>query len=216
MGLELRFPLTLGVLRASTIAGYIDQTTYGTVSITPGLEAEIPLTHDWAIRPFFAIGWGAELGPADAAAENQTALIYQAGLKSRYRLPGDIGTWALLGAVQYAGYNPDVGASADLLVVTGGLETRQRFGRLFHGVHPLFIEAHASYSYVTDLPRLRNGYAEPVGFDDFVEVGLAVSQGVVPFRVLGIPIERYGLAFQLGTDLEYRAIKLSFRSPFRM
>jgi len=225
IGLELRFPVTVGVLTGDTIADYIGQDVYGTVAITPGLEAEIEVVRDWRLRPYFAVGWGTELGPVSAPDpadpdapidENESALIYQAGLKSRYRLPVDHGTWALLGAVAYAGYTPSEGARGDLLLVTGGFETRQRLGSLMRGNHALFWELDATYSFVSDLARLRDGASPPVGIDDFVEVGLGVSQGVVPFRALRwIPIERLGLAFQLSTNLEYRAVKLSFRSPFR-
>jgi hypothetical protein len=214
-GLELRFPLTLGVLRPDSTSGYIDQETYGTVSLTPGLELEFPLTHDWLLRPFFAVGWGTELGPDDVSAIKHSALIYQAGLKSRYRLPTDLGTWAVLAGVQFAGYNPDVGDSSGLLVITGGLETRQRLFQMFIGPNPLFIEAHAIYNYVNDLNERGNRAPAPVGVDDFWEVGLSVSQGVVPFRILRIPIERIGIALQMGTNTDYRAIKLSFRSLFR-
>lgn len=225
IGLEVRFPLTLGVLTGDSIGDYIGQDVYGTVTFVPGLEAEVPVLRDWWLRPWFAVGWGTELGPVDAPSatdpdaipdENESAVIYQAGLKSRWRLPVDAGVWALLGAVEYAGYTPSEGPKADLLLVTGGFETRQRLGSLMNGNHALFFETHATYSYVTDLARLRDGSARPVGVDDFFEVGLAVSQGVVPFRVLRfIPIERFGLAFQMSTDTEYRAVKLSFRSPFR-
>lgn len=215
IGVELRAPLTLGVLQSGTVSGYTDQGTYGTVSIVPGLELEIPLTQDWLLRPYFAVGWGAELGPDDGSVVNQSALIYQAGLKSRYRLPTDLGTWAVLAAVQFAGYNPSTGDSSDLLVVTGGLETRQRFCQLFRGPNPLFIEAHATYNYVTDLSAVQRGTPTPTGVDDFFEVGLAISQGVIPFRIFRIPIERFGIAFQMSVDSNYRAIKLNFRSPFR-
>jgi hypothetical protein len=225
IGLELRFPVTLGVLTGDSIADYIDQDVYGTVAFTPGLEAEIEVLRDWWLRPYLAFGWGTELGPVEepdptdpttSSSQLTSALIYQVGLKSRVHVPIERGVWALLGAVEYAGYNPSHGASGDLLLVSGGFETRQRLGSLVRGSHALFWEGHALYSYVTDLDRLRNGPGEPVGIDDFVEVGLAVSQGAVPFRLFGlIPIERLGLAFQLSTDLEYRAIKLSFRSPFR-
>lgn len=149
IALELRFPVTIGVLTGDSIADYIDQDVYGTVAITPGLEAEIEVLRDWWLRPYVAIGWGTELGPvkepdpSDPTATDDglvSALIYQAGLKSRYRLPVDRGVWALLGAVEYAGYNPNRGASGDLLLVTGGFETRQRLGSLMRGNHALFWE----------------------------------------------------------------------------
>ncbi len=224
IGLELRFPVTLGVLTGDSIQDYIDQSVYGTIAFTPGIEAEIEVFRDLWLRPSFAMGWGTELGPDPVIDPNDpdppealsSALIYQVGLKSRYRLPIDRGVWSLLGFVQYAGYNPSEGPSADLLLVTGGFETRQRLGSLMRGNHALFWETHATYNYVSDLDRLRNGPGQPVGIDDFVEVGLAVSQGVVPFRLFGwLPIERVGIAFQLSTDLDYRAVKLNFRSPFR-
>ncbi len=217
VGVEVRLPLTLGIMQADTLGDFIDQESYGTVAFSPGVEVEIPVTRDWLLRPYVYFGGGWELGDADDnTSVVASALIYQTGLKSRYHLPIEVGNWGLLGAVQYAGYNPDAGASSDLLIVMGGLETRQRLGSLMNGNHALFIEGHATYSYVTDLAKLRNGANPPVGIDDFWEVGLGISQGVVPFRILRfIPIERFGVAFQLSTDTRYRAVKLSFRSPFR-
>jgi hypothetical protein len=225
IGLEVRAPLTVGLLRGNNIEDFVDQDVYGTVTITPGLEAEVPLAEWWLVRPFFSVGWGTELGPdrepdlTDPANpivyERGSALIYQAGFKTRFALPAEAGNWGLLGALRYAGYKPNDGRSADLLLIMGGVETRQRLGSYMNGNYALFVEAHASYSYVADLAELRKGEHRPIAVDDFWEVGLAVSQGVVPFRVFRIPIERFGLAFQMSTDREFRAVKLSFRSPFR-
>jgi hypothetical protein len=216
IGIELRFPLTLGVLQGNSFDDFVGQESLGTVSFVPGVELEIPVTQDWLLRPFASIGGGWELGEGSSnSSVVDSALIYSAGLKSRWHVPIDQGNWGVLSGVQYTGYDPRNGPSGDLLIVTGGLETRQRLFGLMRGNHALFIEAHGTYNYVSDLSKLREGEVRPLGIDDFWEAGLAVSQGVVPFRLFRIPIERVGIAFQLSTDREYRAVKLSFRSPFR-
>ena len=74
---------------------------FATVRFTPGVHVDIPVTEKWHLRPYVHAGWGTETKSTDSA------WIYYGGVRSRYRLGSGKADWALLNAVNYAGYNPD-------------------------------------------------------------------------------------------------------------
>ena len=103
LGLEIQYPLSLGLQKLDDVYDFIDFDNYNTVSFTPGVQVEIPVTEKWYLRPYVNLGWGTEVKSGDSA------WIYYGGLKSRYQLGGDESTWSLLNAINVAGYNPDYG-----------------------------------------------------------------------------------------------------------
>jgi hypothetical protein len=102
-GIELQFPLSFGVQKREALDDFFDFDNYATVSFTPGIQVEIPVTEKWYLRPYVNVGWGTETTTTDSA------WIYYGGIKSRYQLGSGKNNWSLLNAIHFAGYNPDFG-----------------------------------------------------------------------------------------------------------
>lgn len=83
IGFEIHYPLTLGIHNIDDLPGIIEPDNFGTITFTPGLELEIPLSQHWHLRPFINVGWGNELEM------NHSAWIYYSGIKSRFTFPAD-------------------------------------------------------------------------------------------------------------------------------
>jgi len=72
-----------------------------TFSILPGIEWELPLTQRWTIRPYLDAGYGREISGS------QSALLYDFGLKSRFRIARNHGVeFSLVNSLTSAGYRP--------------------------------------------------------------------------------------------------------------
>ena len=142
IGIELRVPVTFSVHQFDTdnLAAVLDVDNFGSVSVTPGIEVEVPITKRWSLKPLAYGGWGTELnGP-------QSAWIYWAGLKSRYRLGrGDLDL-SLVNSIEYIGYTPNEGSSNDAFPVMAGLEFRLPLGGAKLGCDQVYLDWHATYT----------------------------------------------------------------------
>jgi len=81
MGVEIRYPLTIGLHDVQDLGGIIDNDNFGTIAFAPGVELEIPINKRWYLRPFANIGWGRELE------KGESAWVFYTGIKSRYVFP---------------------------------------------------------------------------------------------------------------------------------
>jgi len=186
----------------------VDSDNFGTVSFTPGLELEIPVTQRWYLRSFANFGWGKELDSGD------TAWIYYAGLKSRYTIPTRSGDWAILNSVYYAGYNPNSGKSDDLAAMLLGVEFRQPLRNINLAGEAIDLHWHFTYSFLADDVRfgLPDGTFERV--NDQFEAGLAFSFRNRPFEFWFLKFDRLGLAYRFNSDGTFKAVTLNLRSWF--
>jgi quaternary ammonium compound-resistance protein SugE len=101
LGVEILYPLSIGLHNLDEIPDFIDFDNFGTISFTPGVQVEIPVTQKWYLRPYAHIGYGVETSTSDSA------WIYYGGLKSRYRLGSGRVDWSLLNGINFAGYKPE-------------------------------------------------------------------------------------------------------------
>ena len=67
LGVEIRYPLTIGLHDVEDLGGIIDNDNFGTIAFAPGVELEIPINARWYLRPFAHIGWGSELEKGESA-----------------------------------------------------------------------------------------------------------------------------------------------------
>ena len=207
-GIEFRLPLTLGLNQVDNLDGILDSTNFSTVSFTPGVEFVVPVNQEFQLRPYFNLGWGTEVGG------KESAWVYHAGIKARYALPARKVDWGVLGAIQYAGYTPNIGDSSDMLNVMIGLENRHQFGDYEFAGNQLFLEWHGTYSRLSDPATFRRRNNPDIEIHDILEAGVSISMGEIPFRIFGINFQRFGLSYQVSSDGNYRAIKFNLRSPF--
>jgi hypothetical protein len=190
-GLRLKLPVALGVYDYDfddVLSGDLPG-SLSTLSFLPGLEWELPLHRRWTVKPYFSAGVGKELGG------QESALLYDFGLKSRFRLGEDKGVeFALVTSLTAAGYRPRGGPTQPFGVLAVGLDLviptqRTLFGReAFVGLTP-------SYSY----------YFNKVAFAEFDDADnrlreqfeFAVSlMSRRPWTLKYFDIDRVGLAFR--------------------
>ena len=209
LGIEIRYPVTVGLHDIEDIGGIIENDNFATASFTPGVELEIPINERWYLRTLAHVGWGSDLR------NNDSAWIYYAGIKSRYVFPARKYQWTLLNALYYAGYTPDEGRSDHLAVAQIGAEFRQPLNKATIKGEPLDLHWTLMYSFLGNELHfnLPDGTFDPIG--DQIEVGLQMSLRNRPFKLWFLNIHRVGVGYQFSSDGQFTAITLSMNSWFR-
>lgn len=209
IGVEILYPLTFGLHKLDDIPDFIDYENYGSVSFTPGVQFEIPVNHQWALRPFAHIGGGYEKQSGDWAG------IWYGGLKSRYLL-GDSNRlrWSLLNSINYAGYKPQSKSRGRYGFVMAGLEFNHPLGDLQLGQEPLRLDWHVTYSYLFDKLNFYTSEGSTESIQDQWELGLALTTTSNRMKIWFMTFEHIGLSYQTSSNGHYKAISVNLRSPF--
>jgi hypothetical protein len=210
LGIEFRLPVSFGLHQFSVDAlpAIFDVDNFASASIVPGLEVEIPVSERWSLKPLAYLGWGSEIaGP-------QSAWIYWAGLKSRYRMSNGGLDWSIVNALKYLGYSPSDGPSSSAVPVMAGLEFQWPMqGGQLHG-RPVYLDGHATYTaYLDDLEFNLDGIVKTPIADEW-ELGLAVSQGKPGLTIWRLNLDRIGLAYRFSSSGDFRGVSLIFNSVF--
>jgi len=208
-GIEIKYPLTLGLhkLDFEDLPGNLHPSNFGTASFTPELELEVPITPRLYLRPSLSVGAGIEFETED------TAWIWEAGIKARYALSAARIEWSLLGGLDVAGHNAD-GASADSISsVLLGVEARQPLQREFWG-QAWDVHWRASYTFLDRELQFDNGDGSYRSIDDIFELEVALSPRGRPFRFWRWKPERLGLGIKFNPEGDFAAITLTSRSWF--
>ena len=208
IGFEIHYPVTIGFHNVDDLPGFIDPDNFGTISFTPGLELEIPITPRWYLRPVVHFGWGTELNNGDAA------WIYYAGIKSRYVFPMLSDNLSLLNSLYYAGYNPDIGQSNDLFSLLIGLELRQPLNKVRLKNEALDLHWNFAYSYLVEELAFTPPISSSTTLGDQFIAGLAVSLRERPFKLWFMKFDRIGLEYRFSSNGNFHAISLNMRSLF--
>jgi len=205
-GIELHYPVTLGFHNIDEVPGITDSDNFGTISITPGVEFEIPVSQTFYLRPYAHFGWGKNLE------DNDDAWIYYAGIKSRYTFSKGGLDWGLLGSLYYAGYNPDIGKSNDIAALLVGVEFAEQLNSKLVS-HDLDLRMHLTYSTLSQELEYFDEFGSR-GVDDIVEIGIAWAYRDGPIDLGFFRLEQLGLAYQTSPEGDYSAIKFNLRSWF--
>ena len=210
LGIEFRLPVTFGLnqLNADELSDILDSDNFGTVSVTPGIEVEIPITERWSLKPLAYLGWGTELN------DPQSAWIYWAGLKSRYRLGNGKLNWSLVNSLEYIGYTPTDGPSSDAVPVMAGLEFQWPMGDKRLGGQPLYLDWHATYRAYLDNLNFVFGGGSTTKIADEWELGLAFSKGEGKLKLWHFELDRIGLAYRFSSSGAFEGVSLVFTSVF--
>lgn len=209
LGIELRYPLTMGLHDVQNLAGIVGSDNFGTVAFAPGVEVEIPINPQWYLRTFAHLGWGKELD------KGESAWIYYTGVKSQYRFPSNNQyQWYLLNSLYYAGYTPDRGRSDHLAVAEIGVEFQQPLKKARLMGRPLDLHWNLMYSFLgNDIHfNLPEGSFDPT--QDQFEIGLQASFRDGPLKLWIFTIHRFGLGYRFSSNGEFSAITFSTRSWF--
>ena len=209
LGVEIRYPVTVGMHEIEDIGGIIKDDNFATMSLTPGVEVEIPINQRWYLRALVHAGWGTDLK------NENSAWIYYTGIKSRYMFPAEKYQWSLLGGLYYAGYTPDDGRSDHLAVAQLGAEFSQPLNKAtFRGepvdLHWTFMYSFLGHELHFNLP---DGSFDPI--QDQIEFGLQMSLRNRPFKLWFLDINRFGVGYQFSSSGQFTAITLSMNSWFK-
>jgi hypothetical protein len=209
IGVEILYPLTFGIHSLDGIPDFIDYDNFGTVSFTPGVQIEIPINAQWALRPYAHIGAGYE------RETGKWASIWYGGLKSRYLL-GDSERlrWSLLNSIDYAGYKPEFESRGRYGSAMAGLEFNQPLGGLQIGGEPLRLDWHVTYSYLFDKLNFHIDEGRFESVQDQWEIGLALAKKNTKMKIWFLNFEHIGLSYKMSSNGHYKAISLNLRSPF--
>ncbi len=208
IGYEIDYALSVGFYNIDDIPGLIDPDNFGSVVFTPGVILDIPVTQRWKLRPYANLGWGSKLGSSDSA------WIYYTGIKSRYTLATATSNWALINSIDYAGYKPSVGSSADLAVIQAGIEYRQKLNKLTKKGAPVDLHWTLAYSYLGDELTfgLTDGSIDAV--DDQVEVAIAYGYRNRPIKIWFMEFDNIGLGYRFSSNGTFKGISLNLGSWF--
>jgi len=206
--LKLVFPVSFGfydfkfdqVLEGDTPKGL------GTLTFFPGVEAQIPVTDNWKLKPYANIGWGQDLTGGGGA------LIYAGGVKSLAWLPiGKSGAEISLGnQLTMSGYSPEGAANQPLSVFVAGvnLEIPSEYKILdrtiYVGTHLIY------YFYFTRLRfPTQNDTTNKISEQGEVAFSLSVRKAI-NFELFDL--DRIGLGYQFGGGVQ--AVRLFFTLPY--
>jgi hypothetical protein len=208
LGIEIQYPVSIGLHNLDEIPDFLDFDNYGTLTFTPGVQVEIPVTPDWYLRPYVHLGYGIESTTSDSA------WIYYGGLKSRYRLGNGAVQWSLLNAAYFAGYKPEFEKRGRYGSAMIGLEVNQPLKRFRPGGESVFLNWHLTYNYLFDRLNFHVDEDRFESIDDQWEVGLALGKGRQGIKIGFMTFEHVGLSYQWSSNGKFRAISVNLRSPF--
>lgn len=175
------------------------------VSIVPGIEAEIPLSARWAVKPFANLGMGREFQ------RDSSALIYSAGATTIYRWPADDDLRSAVGGkLVYAGYQSG-GEKSILGALSIGGDLGFPLNMEISGRQAILGGQLIGTVYFNDLDFLMPGSGTK---EVSAEAEVALTLGVRrPFEVLGVGFDRVGFGYRRGSN-GLRGVRLVGSFPF--
>jgi hypothetical protein len=208
-GIEIQYPLALGLHKLDEIPDFIEFENYGTITFTPGVRVEIPIDERWSLRPYGHLGLGYE------RQSGEWARIWYGGMKSRYLLAeSERFRWSLLNSIDYAGFKPEYEDRGRYGSVMAGLEFNHPLKRFSFGGDPVWLNWHFTYSYLFDNLQFHMDEEQVATVRDQWEIGLAFSNANQRVNIWFMTFEQIGLSFQTSSNGAYEAITVNFRSPF--
>lgn len=219
IGIEFHFPLTFGLHKLEQLEDFIDFDNIGTVSFNPGIEIEYPVSDRWLLRAYAHIGWGKEVD------SNESAWIYDGGLKSRYSFQKEKLEWGIVNELFFAGYNANNSAKDGLTGIMAGLDFSYPLPSKTGSKNPLKLSWDINYRWYENnpsFPRFLNDdpsiYPEPIPvpatLKDEWQIGLAIAKQSGPFKIWFMKFQQLGLIYRFNSDGSFRAITFNFRQPF--
>jgi hypothetical protein len=206
-GLKLVAPVSFGFydFRFNQLVDGEAPKNLGTVSIFPGIEAQIPVTSNWQVKPYTNVGWGEDLTGAGGA------LIYAGGLKSLVWTPiGKDSILSLGNQLTLAGFSPEGAANQTMGVFVAGLNL-ETTTEVRVADRPIIVGGHLIYYYY--FKRLRfptnNDVENKIEEQGEIAVSLSVKKAI-DFSLFNL--DRIGLGFTFGGGVQ--GISLFFSLPY--
>lgn len=207
-----RVPLTIGVnkLDFDDTPGIIDLDNLTTVSANFSVDADIPLTRRFSIRPSAEVGYGTVIDESDSA------WTYKTELKSRYTFQAGKLDWGLLFDIGFVGYEPNSGEADDFTFAAAGAEFAYPVSWFSAPDSQTMLYWHASYTDFLDEVEFQTGINEFDSVANFWHVGAALGKRDKPIRIWFLNFDRLGLGYNFSTTGELRGVKFIFRSLYEL
>ncbi len=207
----LRVPLTLGLaqLDFDDLPGTINPGNLSIVTTGLGVDADIPLTQRFSIRPNAEITYGGVLG------EDDRAWTYRASMRGRLAFEADGFDWALILDGGFVGYDARRGSSDRFSFVSIGPEFSHPVSWFHTGSDRELFHWHVKYVGFPD----RVGVETEAGSNDatghYWEVGAALGRREGPIRLWFLRFDRLGLAYSTSSGSgDLRGVRVVFRSQY--
>ncbi len=206
----LRVPMTLGLAKLDfeDIPGILDPDNLTTASLNFSVDADIPVTTRFSLRPSAEVGYGTILGESDSAR------TYKGEIRSRYTFQSGKLDWGLVGGLGLVGHDPNEGRSDDFTYLAVGTEfaypvnwPRSKNDQTMLYWHVLYTEFFDKVEFETSVEKLDS-------IANYWQVGLALGKNREPVRLWFLKFDRLGLAYNFSTTGELRGIKFVFRSMY--
>jgi hypothetical protein len=213
IGIELRFPITLGLDRfdLDNLPDAVDLDNVASISVTPQVDITIPVTARWSLRPYAAVGWGTVLSG------DESSWTYWGGVKSHYSFKNGNLDWALINSVSYVGYTPSEGESEYFLPLMAGLEFDYPFGERKLAGEQLMLSWHGMYtSFESNLDFIldEGPLSSTEAITDQWEFGISLRKQTSPIKIWFMNFDRLGLAYRFSSSGDLKGISFVFRSMF--
>ena len=212
MGVKIKAPITAGLntFDFEDLPGTVELENLASLSITPGVDLEIPITKRWLLRPFASLGWGTLLDGSESS------WTYWGGIKSRYAFQSGKLGWALLNSVGFVGYSPSNGPSEAFWPLSIGLEFDYPvFGPTDEGDQLVFYW-HANYTTFEDDVDFDADIGKVDPITDQWEFAMALGKRDKPIKIWFMRFDRLGLGYRASSNGELKGINFVFRSLFEL
>lgn len=207
-GVKFVLPLTFGYYNfkyeLGDIVDKIFEEDFAAVTVTPGLELEIPFFYGSTVYPYLYAGYG------DETSGGTSAFIYGSGVRLLNDYRWQSSKIVLGGAFTYSGYNSSDGQKRAI--------TSMRFG--VNMITPLNLKLlektpavgmHFILFFYFDELDFESEQRQPIQLSNEYEVALTLGTKN-PMSFLGMEFDRFGLAYRWSDEL--RAIRLIASFPF--
>jgi len=206
----IRLPFTLGLARLDfeDIPDILDPDNLATASANISLDADIPITRRFHIRPV------AEVGYSTIIDESDWAWTYRAEIKSRTTFEAGKLDWAILFDYGIVGYEPNRGESDEFEFAAAGLEFGYPVSWFSSADSQTILYWTLSYTDFLDDIEVRDGVEEFDSIGNYWQAGIALGRRDKPVRIWRLNFDRLGLAYNYSASGELRGIKFVFRSLY--
>jgi hypothetical protein len=178
------------------------------LSVNPGLDVEIPVAANWALRPCASVGFATALGASESA------VTYWAGIKSEVAFRNDRFDWYLVNQAGYVGYTPDSGLSDEFWPVLTAFEFDHPFGDSPAGRAQLIFHWRFAYTAFGRNIVFNGDRSSTAEISDQWDIGAAIRRRNSPIRIWFLSFERLGLGYRRSSSGDLEGVTFFFRSLF--
>lgn len=213
VGFTLDLPVTFGLYQLEFFDDLLDSDNFGTVSFTPGVTAEWAVTERWWLRSYGHLGWGID------NRRDESAWIWDAGIKSRYVVGKEDLPVGLFTEVFTAGYRPDNAVANGVSGLGAGVDIRYPVSWTSNAGDPLDFVWDLNYRWFGNELEFNNFREDNTStrteISDEWRLGAAVALRERRIKIWFVELDQIGLAYRISSDGEFRGLTINVSGAFR-